>query len=139
MQPIQQGHHMAEPISGAAGAAFGWKAAGFGALIGSGILGGLIMAVFDPPKSRGLLALQGAAAGIGSLFFAPICVRAIDHYVDWLNLSTASSVEVLETAAPIYLLVGCLSWGVFGALAKLREIIRDRGAAKLAEKAGITS
>jgi hypothetical protein len=129
---------MSEPISGTAAGIFSWKAAlGFSALIGSGVLGGAIMAAFDPPKTRKLLFAQGAAAGIGSLFFGPLATRALDHYADWVTLADATPLEALETAMPVYLLIGTLSWGVFAALAKLREIIRERGAATLAEKLGV--
>lgn len=136
---FQQGAKaMSEPISGTAAGIFSWKGAlWIGALLGSGVLGGMIMASFDPPKTRKLLFLQGAAAGIGSLFFGPIVLRALDHYTDWINLATASPIEMLEIAAPVYLLIGTLSWGVFAALAKLRELIRERGAAALADKIGM--
>lgn len=129
---------MSEPISGTAAGIVGWKTAlGFGALIGSGVLGGVIMAAFDPPKTRWLLFAQGAAAGIGSLFFGPIAVRVLDHYAEWVDVTTASPFEMLEVAAPVYLLIGTLSWGCFAALAKLREIIRERGAGLVADKIGL--
>jgi len=138
MQAIQnKGVAMSEPISGSMAGIFSWKALGFSALLGSGILGGMLMAIFDPPKTRKQLFLQGAAAGIGGLFFGPIALRTLDHYVEWISLTTASPVEVLEVAAPIYLLIGTMSWGIFAALAKLREIIAERAAAQAAKKLGI--
>jgi len=130
---------MSEPISGTAAGIFGWKALGFSALLGSGVLGGLVMAVFDPPKTRKQLFLQGTAAGIGSLFFGPVVLRVLDHYLDWINLATATGPEMFEVAAPVYLLIGTMSWGAFAALAKLREIVRDHGAGALANKIGINT
>lgn len=130
---------MSEPISaGAAGTAALWKfGLGAGLAVGSGILGGMIMAAFDPPATRKLLFAQGAAAGVGSLFFGPIAVRALDHYVDWIDLAHATAFEAIETVAPVYLLVGTMSWGVFAALAKLRVIVKERGAAAVAAKTGL--
>lgn len=125
---------MAEPVSGAAGAAIGWKILGIGGLVASGVLGAVIMAVFEPPKDKKTMFGQAAVAGVGGLFFGPVAVRALDYYTDFINLATATPIEALETAAPVYLLLGAMSWGVFGALAKLREIIRERGAAKVVEQ-----
>lgn len=125
---------MAEPVSGAAGAAFGWKVLGISGLVASGILGAILMAIFEPPKDKKTLFGQAAVAGVGSLFFGPVAVRALDFYFDFINLTNATALEALETAAPVYLLIGAMSWGVFGALAKLREIIREKGAAKVAEQ-----
>ncbi len=129
---------MAEPTSStAAGAALGWKLLGLSALLGSGILGAVMMAVFDPPKTKKLLFGQAAVAGIGSLFFGPVATKLADHYFDFINLANATGIEAFEVAAPVYLLVGAMSWGAFGALAKFREIIRTRGAENLANKTGI--
>jgi hypothetical protein len=129
---------MSEPVSSTAGGIFGWKMVlSFGALIGSGILGGAIMAAFDPPKNRVQLFLQGAAAGVGSLFFGPIAVKVLDHYTEWVDLTSANHIELLAWAAPVYLVIGTLSWGVFAALAKLRDLIKSRGADTVARKIGL--
>ena len=133
-----KGSTMSEPVSSAAGGIVGWKfLLSFGALVSSGVLGGAIMAAFDPPKSRLQLFLQGAAAGVGSLFFGPIAVRVLDHYTEWVDLANAGHVDLLTFAAPVYLVIGTLSWGVFSALAKLRELIKNRGADAVAHKIGL--
>jgi hypothetical protein len=135
---LTQGANMAaEPVSGGIASAIGWKALGLGTLIGSGVLGAVMMAVFDPPKSKKAMFGQAAVAGISSLFFGPLAVKTLDHYVDWIALHTATPLEALEVAAPVYLLIGALSWGVFGGLAKLREIIRQRGGDYAAGKLGL--
>jgi hypothetical protein len=127
----------AEPISGAAAGIIGWKALGFGALVGTGVVGALMMAVFDPPKDKKTMLKQALVAAVSSLFFGPAAVRTFDHFFDFINLATASGLEVLEWGAPIYFLIGAFSWGAFGAAVRLREIIRDRGAQKLAAKVGL--
>lgn len=127
----------AEPVSGtAAGAALGWKLLGLGALVGAGVLGAVLMAIFEPPKDKKTMFGQAAVAGIGSLFFGPVAVRAADHYFAFIDLVNATPIEALETAAPVYLLIGAVSWGAFGALAKLREIIRTKAAERIAGLAG---
>jgi len=128
---------MSEPISGAAAGLIGWKALGFGALIGTGVVGALMMAFFDPPKDRKVMFKQAIVAAVSSLFFGPVAMRVVDHYVGFVDLTQTAGLETLEWAAPVYFLIGAFSWGIFGAAVKLREIIRDRGAQKLAEKAGI--
>lgn len=126
---------MTEPASSAAGAAAAWKLGLFGklaALLLSGVVGAAIIAAVDPPKTRLMLFAQAATAGIVSIIFTPIAVRVLDHYVAWFNAQTASGVEMLEVVLPVGFLIGALSWGFVAAAAKLREIIRERGAAALA-------
>jgi hypothetical protein len=112
-----------EPASTAAGAVAAWK---FGlihkllTLIAIGGLGGLLIAAFDPPKNR--MVLFGQA------------LRALDYYAAWIDLATPE--QWLEAALPVGFLIGAMSWGLMGALVKLRELIRVRAARSLAEKAG---
>ncbi len=130
---------MAEPVSSAASGGAMWKAVGFSsALIGTGILGAVLIAAFDPPKTKKGLFAQSAIGGIMSLVFGPLAVRAADHYFDFINLANASALDGLQQAAPVYFLVGALGWGACGALVKLRELIRDKGATIIAGKGGIS-
>jgi hypothetical protein len=140
MESITQGasRMAAEPVSGAAGAALGWKLLGLGTLVGAGVLGAVIMAIFEPPKDKKTMFGQAAVAGIGSLVFGPTAVRVLDYYAAFIDLANATPLEALETAAPVYLLIGAVSWGAFGALAKLREIIRARAAERIAGMAGVS-
>ncbi|KPF66128.1 hypothetical protein IP84_17090 [beta proteobacterium AAP99] len=131
---------MSEPTTGAAAGIAAYKAGLFtklGVALGAGLLGGAIMAAFDPPKDRKELAKQGAAAGMGGIFFGPIAARVVDYYVPWIDLNTVGQVAYWEFAGPIFFLCGALSWGVFGALAKARQILRDKAAERLAKAAGI--
>ena len=128
---------MTEPTSSSAAGVIAWKFLGLSALISAGVLGAVFMAAFDPPKDRKTLFAQGAVAGTTSLIFGPVLVKWFDSVVDFVDLAKATHLEALEVAAPIYLLTGALSWGVFAAIAKLRQIIRDRGAEAAAGKLGL--
>jgi len=114
-----------EPISGFA-AGLLLKA---GATAGAGLLGAAAMAAFDPPKSRRELFLQAATAGTGSLVFGKLAVIAATKYVTFAPAD--------ELTIPVFFLVGAMSWGVFGALAKLRKLVAEKGAGKVAEKVGL--
>lgn len=99
-----------------------------------GILGAAIMAAFDPPKTKKSLFFHAAVAGIGSLIFGGPLIKILDHYFDFVNLATVTFPEYLEWAAPVYIIVGGLSWGTFGALAKFRNLVNAKAADILMEK-----
>jgi hypothetical protein len=131
---------MSEPTTGAAAGIAAYKAGLFTKLavaLGAGLIGGLVMAAFDPPKDRKELAKQGAAAGAGGIFFGPIAARWVDHLLPWVDLKSAGAVEYWEFAGPVFFLCGALSWGVFGALARARQIIKDKAADKIAKATGV--
>lgn len=113
---------MAEPTSsGAVGLAI-WK---FGALkllgLGAALLGAGIMAIFRPPKTRKELFLQCAVALGASLLFGGPAVSALDFYLDWIDLSTASLEDIFQFTGAVHGLIGALSWGIFGGLSVLRD------------------
>lgn len=126
---------MSEPVSHGAASVWLWKILGLSGLISAGVLGAVFMSAFDPPKTRKMQFAQGAVAGTSSLIFGPVFVKILDYYSDWIDLATATPIEAFEAAAPVYLLTGALSWGAFGAMAKLRQIINDRAAEKIASTA----
>jgi hypothetical protein len=98
----------------------------------AGLLGAAAMAAFDPPQTKKQLFMQAAIALGCSFMFGPIAVRAADFYFDFINLATITNwVEFMETVAPIYGLVGALSWGFVGLLAALRKLIKEKGAPKV--------
>lgn len=122
----------------AAGAAAGAKAStAFAAAVGVGTIGGLLMVMLDPPKTRRGMFVQSMVACIGSIVFGPIAVRLLDHYVDGIDLAGADVVSILEVAAPVFFVIGALSWGIAAALVRLRHIIAERGADAVAKKAGL--
>lgn len=127
-----------EPASTAAGAVAAWK---FGllhklaALAATGVVGGLLIAAFDPPKNRMALFGQAAVAGFLSLLLTLPVLRALDYYAAWLDLSSPE--QWLEAALPVGFLIGAMSWGAMGALVKLRELIRVRAARSIAESVGM--
>lgn len=129
--------HMTEPISTSAGAALGWKLAGFAGIFSAGVIGACVIAAVDPPKTRGEMFLRALAAGVGSLFFGPLCVRLLVRYVINVDLAAMSVLEALEYTAPVFLVVGCLSWGAFGALAMLSKMLKQRGADEVARRIGL--
>jgi len=119
---------MADPASSAAAGVL----LKVGVAFGAGVAGAAIMAAVDPPATRTEMFAQAACAGVGSMVFGGLAVRLADFYLDAINLAGAPAADYLEVAVPIYFLVGALSWGAFGALAKFRQIVRDKAAAKAA-------
>lgn len=122
---------------------YGW-AAKLTALIGVGTLSALLIAAIDPAeaiqdpkKRRKLILVQAFAAGIVAPLFTPATVRWIDSMLTWVD--TTQSIEAwAEIALPVGLLWGSLSWGILGAMVKLRQIVRDRAAGELARRVGIS-
>jgi MFS family permease len=102
----------------------------FGFVAGAGMAGAAIMAILDPPKTRKELFLQGMCAGVGSIVFGPAALSWVAGFLgDALVVNNFQ-----DWALPVYFLVGSLSWGVFGMLVKLRVLIKEKGAEKIAEK-----
>jgi len=86
------------------------KLLGFGsALIGAGI-----MAATRPPKSRKEMFYQAATALGCSFLFGGLAVQWFMNWQVW-------AVGSLEAIVAIHGLLGAVSWGIFGALAVLRE------------------
>jgi hypothetical protein len=112
-----------EPFSGAAAIA-ALKVAGVAAFIGA--LGGAIMALFDPPATRRELFIQAAVAGTGSLIFGHVGAAAAAHYLTFIPADDAR--------IPAYFLVGAVSWGAFGFLAKVRRGLSEKVADKVIDK-----
>lgn len=108
--------------------AFAKGAALFVSIFAVGVAGACLIAAVDPPKTRRELFMRGLVAGVCSLGFGPLAVHAVAHYIEWLD------VNAIDHVAPVYLLVGALSWGLVGALAMLNKIIRNRGAKAVADK-----
>lgn len=115
-----------EPVSSGLFAGLVWK---LGLMAALGVLGGAIMAAFDPPKTRRVLFLQAAAAGTVSMVFGQAALQALIHFLPWA-VGPAF-------ALPVYFLVGALSWGFLGAVAKLRTLVAEKGAKALADKVGL--
>lgn len=122
---------MATGTESAAGVALFAK---FGVPLGAGILGAAIIAALDPPATRRELFLQALCAGVGTMVFGPAALRTADYFFSAIDLLHATSTAYFEWAIPVYFLVGSLSWGMFGAIVKLRQLIKERAAEKIADK-----
>lgn len=113
---------MAEPASSGAMGIVIWK---FGALkllgLGAAILGAWMMAIFRPPKTRRELFYQCGVALGSSILFGGSAVLYLDVKSDWINLSTAPIMDVIQFIGAVHGLIGALSWGVFGGLSVLRD------------------
>lgn len=121
----------ADPVLASAATGLGLK---LGAAAGAGVLGALVMAMVDPPRTRRELFVQATVAAIGSMIFGPVAVKALSKEFDWYSLANLAGVDYIQMVMPVYFLTGAMSWGVFGALAKLRAIVRTRGAEAVADK-----
>lgn len=125
-------------LSGAAKAAGSCTSASvFGAAVGAGLVGGLMMIALDPPKSKRQMFGQALVACISSAMFGPIAVRVADHYLPWIDLANADALTAIEVSGPVFFVIGSLSWGLAGAAVHLRHIIADRGADVVADKIGL--
>lgn len=100
---------------------------GFMAAIGA--VGGLIISLFDKAESRTERALQAGSAGVASAVFGKAATAVAAAHI--------TSVPKEDLLIPVCFLVGALSWGVFGALAKLRQAIRDKGASAVTDRIGL--
>lgn len=134
--------NMAEPTTTGVAGIFGGKAiwtgaAALGATFVSGVIGAAIIAAFDPPTTRRMLFLQALVAGIASIFFGPLAMIVIDYYADFIDLHESPFYVVIAASAPVMMLIGALSWGAFGALAKFRQLLRDRAADEAAKRLGL--
>jgi hypothetical protein len=126
--------NMTEPASTTA---LGYFAAKFGAALGAGILGALVMSSFDLPKTRMQLAVQASVAGVCADVFTAVVVRWADKTFDFIDLSNADLERMLEVVLPVGFLIGALSWGFVGALVALRRIIGERAGEKAASAVGL--
>lgn len=143
MDDLKAAQHLAE--TGAALTAYQVaKGAGIklGSLAGIGVVGALLIAAVDPTevepdprKRKRLIVAQVLTAGVMSTVFTLPVVRWLDYVSDWINLGRGASIEDwFEIAMPVGLLIGALSWGIVGALVKLRKLIRERGADEIARR-----
>ncbi len=83
--------------------------------LGAAALGAGIMALFRLPKTRKELFFQGLSAIAGSLLFGSTVMAAATHYFPFTVSSEA-----------VHGVVGAMSWGVFAALANLRDKVGDK-------------
>jgi len=131
---------LTEPATTAAGAA-AWKLGlihKLVALFAAGAVGAAVIAAFDVPASRGRRFLQAAVAGLAAMLFTLPSVRALDAWAGWIDLSAGDPAAWLEVALPVGFIIGALSWGAFGALYQLRQLIQARAASELARRVGMT-
>lgn len=127
-----------DQFSGAAKAASSGTSAGvFGAAVGAGLVGGLMMIALDPPRTKRQMLGQAIVACIGSAMFGPIAVRVANHYLPWIDLANADAITAIEVSGPVFFVIGSLSWGLAGAVVHLRRLIADKGADAVADKIGL--
>lgn len=137
----------ADGASGAAGLAFAAKYGVFaklGALLTAGAVGAILIAAVDPAealpdpvKRRKLIVTQVIAAGVVCGMCGPLAVRWLGQSGGWFPVEPGDIGGWVELAMPVGLVLGGLSWGLIGAMVKLRQLIAARGAAAIADKAGI--
>lgn len=121
---------MTEPISAAAASAVGaaqtvaGKAAlaKLAAIFATGAVGAAVMAALRPVTARQLF-VQAAVAGVVSVYFA-------ESVIDWFPALRGFTLQVA-------FLLGAMSWGIVGALVRLRDLIDKRGARVIAARVGI--
>lgn len=138
---------MTEPATSAVAGVAAWKMgllSKLGVLVGGGALGALLIAAVDPAeaepdprKRRRLIFTQVLVAGAMSMTFTPATVRWLASWNDWIQLGSGNFEAWAEVTLPVALTIGALGWGMLGAAVKLRQMVRDRGADAIAEKAGL--
>ena len=79
------------------------------------------MAMFRPPKTKKETLYYGVAALGASLLFGGTMVKLLDHYLEWINLAASSFEDIVQFNITVHGLVGATSWGLFGAIASLRD------------------
>lgn len=102
----------------AAATKFGWLKL---ATLGGALIGASIMALTRPPKSRKEMFYQAATALGCSFLFGDFAVRWAASWFSFISFEKDSWVEILQFYVGVHGLLGAMSWGVFGALANLRD------------------
>ncbi|MBA2413208.1 MAG: hypothetical protein H0V63_10345 [Burkholderiaceae bacterium] len=100
----------------------------YGVPFGAAMLGAAIIAALDPPKTRKELFMQAMVAGIGSTVFGAAALRVAVYFLAGYGLDLES------LTIPVYFLTGALSWGFFGAIVKLRSLLREKAAQKVIDR-----
>jgi len=145
MSDIQESAQRASDAALAAGSAstalistaLGVKLLGMAGIFGAGVVGAACIAAFDPPESKKMLFTQAAVAGTSSIFFGPAMLAITEHYFTYVDWTHLVGIELMQYAAPVFLLTGAMSWGLFGMLSRLRHLIARRGAQILGDKLGV--
>ncbi|MGL5076091.1 MAG: hypothetical protein ACRDBG_09670 [Waterburya sp.] len=97
-----------------------------------GILGSLIIACFEPPKTKKQLFLQAMSAMLGTMIFGQMFVNYFDYYaLSFIDLNKLAQIDRYTYEIPIYFLVGSLSWGLFSFLSKVKIWLNDKAADKV--------
>lgn len=105
---------LAEPTTTAAGAGLAVK---LGSLAGAGAIAAALMwLVSKDQMTRKEVLARGFCSIVGSLLGGGWCARWVDSKFDFYNLADLSGLDFMEMVIPVYLIVGALSWGFFGAL-----------------------
>lgn len=89
--------------------------------VSAALTGAGMMAIFRPPKTKKEMFYQGAVALGCSLLFGDTTASLIDHWFDYINMSTSPREEVIKFVVAVHALVGAFSWGAFGGFAVLRD------------------
>lgn len=130
-----------EPASTAVAGAAAWKLGlvhKLAALVSVGVIGAMMIAAFEPPKTKRTLFAQALAAGVMALLFTPAVVRYAEASLGWAAGASNSVERWAEVALPVAFLVGATSWGLVGALSKLRTILREKAAKAIANRVGLS-
>lgn len=133
---------MTEPASSAVAGIAAWKLGllgKLGALLGAGGIGALLIAAVDPAEAvadrkqrRRLIFTQVIVAGVMASMCTSAVVRWLASWNPWMQMATFE--DWGEVALPVGLFIGALSWGVLGALVKLRALVKERGAEAVAAR-----
>lgn len=114
------------------------------ALLTAGAVGAVLIAAFDPaeavpdPKARRkLILVQVVTAALVAGMVGPVVVSWLGKPTGFLPVSAGDALGWIELAMPVGLLLGGLSWGLIGALVKLRKLIADRAAQVVADRVGL--
>lgn len=133
----------AETTAGILAAKYGVLAK-LAALLGTGAVGAVLIAAFDPaeavpdPKARRKLILtQVVTAALVAGMLGPVLVSWLGKPTGYFPVSAGDAMGWIELAMPVGLLLGGVSWGLIGALVKLRKLIADRGADAVADRIGL--
>lgn len=140
--------HMTEPASSAVGAVAAWKLGLIHkvlALFGIGALGAWLIAIADPTPEGAtrqertrIFFLQGLVAGVMALLFTVPAMRFLGATFEWAKPVPGDPESWLSTALPIGFLIGAMSWGLAGALVKLRQLLKERGAKAIGDHVGLS-
>jgi len=129
---------MRNAFTDAAEAGLAAKSIGIAGVFSAGVLGAILLAAVDTPKTKREMFVRALVAGVSSLFFGPAVCLWLFRWTG-IDAHVMPVYELIAWVAPVLLVTGALSWSLWGALAMFAKRLKSQGAGWLASRFGLHS